>query len=141
MKGRPSLEGQEEIVKKTIAMTPPTGGGARKMHGKAKSECQNEKKNNTEDVKESHRILSCRRRHLLRSGHAGDFISLDLSAYEVGTRWHSRCCLLRDRGAALFLSCATETETTLLPLWKTPGFPPKIRLPRTTNMISVPEPR
>ena len=35
---------------KAIAM-PPARGGARKMHGKAKSEYGNDKKNNTEDVK------------------------------------------------------------------------------------------
>ena len=51
------------------------------------------------------------------------------------------CCLLRDRRrAALSLSCTTETETTLMPLWKTPGFSSKIRRPSTTNTIPVPEP-
>ena len=40
------------------------------------------------------------------------------------------CCWFIDRRRAVsFLSCTTETETTLVPLWKiTPGFPPKIRL-------------
>ena len=28
-----------------------------------------------------------------------------------------------------------------MPLWKTPGFPPEVRLPSTTNTIPVPEPR
>ena len=48
--------------------------------------------------------------------------------YQVGTRWCSRSCyLLRGRRRAdLFLSCTTETETDLVPLQKTPGFPPKI---------------
>ena len=62
-----------------------------------------------------------------------------------GQVWHSMVltCVFRlaDRRVALFLSCATETETTLVPLWKTPGFPPQIRLPSTTNMIPVPETR
>ena len=57
--------------------------------------------------------------YLLRSRRAGHFVSLD----------------------TLFLSCTTETETTLVHLWKTPGFPPKIRLPSTPNTIPVPEPR
>ena len=30
------------------------------------------------------------------------------------------------RRTALFLSCTAETETRLVRLWKTPGFPPKI---------------
>ena len=42
---------------------------------------------------------------------------------------------------SLFLSYTVETETKLVPPWKTPGFSPKIRLPSTTNTIPVPEPR
>ena len=34
--------------------------------------------------------------------------------------------LYRDRRAALFLSYTVETETKLVPLWKTPGFALKI---------------
>ena len=33
-----------------------------------------------------------------------------------------------------------ETETKLVGLWKIPGYPPKIRLPSTTNTFPVPEP-
>ena len=48
------------------------------------------------------------------------------------------CCLLRDgRRAALFLSCTLETETKLVPLWKTAGFRRKIRLPSTTNNVKI----
>ena len=84
------------------------------------------------------RCMALKQRAMLRSGRAGHFVSLDRSAYQVGTRWYSRCCLLRDRRrAASFLSCTTETETTLVPLWETP----KIRLPNTINTIPVPGPR
>ena len=38
MKGGPSLKGEEEIVKGNHRHVTCDGGGARKMHGKAKSE-------------------------------------------------------------------------------------------------------
>ena len=48
------------------------------------------------------------------------------------------CRLLRDRSrAALFLSCTLETETKLVPLWKTAGFRRKIRLPSNTNNVKI----
>ena len=37
-KGRPSLKGQEEIVNENHRHVTHGGGGARKMHGKVKSE-------------------------------------------------------------------------------------------------------
>ena len=51
----------------------------------------------------------------------------------VGT--HFVACLEIEE--QLYLSYTTETETTLVPLWITPGFPPRIRLPSTTNTIPV----
>ena len=64
---------------------------------------------------------------------------LPIKSVLVGT--HVRGLHRDRRQAALFRSCKVETETKLVRLWKTPGFPPMIRLPSTTNTIPVPEPR
>ena len=64
---------------------------------------------------------------------------LPIKSVLVGT--HVRCLLRDRRRAVLFHSCTEETETRLVSLWKIPGFPPKIRLPCTTNTIPVPDPR
>ena len=49
------------------------------------------------------------------------------------------CCLRQKSNFIPFVHA--ETKTKFVPLLKTPGFPPKIRLPSTTNTTPVPEPR
>ena len=51
MKGRPSLKGQEEIVKENHRHVTRDGGGRGRCMEKRIMNIKNEKKNNTEEVK------------------------------------------------------------------------------------------
>ena len=55
VKGRPSLEAQEQIVKENHRHVTRDGGGGEEDTWESESWYHHKKKNNTEDVEESHR--------------------------------------------------------------------------------------